>query len=331
MNQHNPNIDFMRVIAAFAVVWLHVSVWVVYGDPSVESSGWWVGNLVDSFTRWSVPLFVSLSGALLLSAPASPSPLDFWRKRLRRLLPALVFWTLVYFVFRYLFEPPFGWKDALKSLLKGNAYYHTWYLYMLVGLTFITPYLRQLVAVINRRALLYLILGSFTIAAGEFAYGGRIMTFLPSFLPFIGYFLAGYYIANLDFTPKKRLFIPLILLCGLAIALATAALLPLRDVQVYDLTYSYHNPLVVIMSLSIFLLLIKAPPVTSLLQRIAPITLGVYAIHPLWMWALGRLGLNGFWVHPVVGIPVTATLAFILSVLSAALLARIPLLKRMVC
>ena len=77
-------------------------------------------------------------------------------------------------------------------------------------------------------------------------------------------------------------------------------------------------------------LLLKAPPMTGLWQRIAPVTLGVYAIHPLWMWVLGELGINGFWVHPAVGIPLTATLAFILSVLSAALLARIPLLKRTV-
>ena len=331
MNLRNPSIDFMRVLAAFAVVWLHVSVGVVYGDPSVTSSGWWAGNLVDSFTRWSVPLFVMLSGMLLLSAPASASPLDFWRKRLRRLLPALVFWTLVFFVFRYFFEPPFGLKDALKSLLKGNPYYHTWYIYMLLGLTFITPYLHKLVAVISRQALLYLILGSFIIAAGESAYGGRIITFLPTFLPYVGYFLAGHYLATLDFTPKKRLFfIPLFLLCGLGISLATAALLPVRDVRAYDLTYSNHNLLVVVMSLSIFLLLIKAPQVTGLWQRIAPVTLGVYAIHPLWVWALAKFGINGFWVHPALGIPVTATLAFILSVLSAALLARIPLLKRVV-
>jgi surface polysaccharide O-acyltransferase-like enzyme len=327
MNQRNPNIDLLRVIAAFAVVWLHVSVWVVLGDPSVESPWWWAGNLVDSFTRWSVPVFVMISGALLLSAPPSPSPLDFWRKRMSRLLPALVFWTLVYFAFRYFLEPPFGWKDAIKSLLKGNAYYHTWYIYMLVGLTFITPYLQQLVRALSRWALLYLILGCFIIAAGEFAYGGRIITFLPSFVPFLGYFLAGYYIVNFVGAIKKRILIPVILLCGLGIALATAALLPVREIQAYDLTYSYHNLLVVGMSLGVFTLSIKAPPVTSLVQRIAPVTLGVYALHPLWMWGLGKLGINGFWVHPAVGIPVTATLAFILSVLSAALLARIPWLK----
>jgi hypothetical protein len=48
------------------------------------------------------------------------------------------------------------------------------------------------------------------------------------------------------------------------------------------------------------------------------------------MWVLGKLGINGFWMHPAAGIPVTATLAFILSALSAALLARIPGLKRTV-
>ncbi len=330
MNQRNPNIDLLRVIAAFAVVWLHVSVWVVLGDPSVESPWWWAGNLVDSFTRWSVPVFVMISGALLLSAPPSSSPLDFWRKRLTRLLPALIFWTLVYFAFRYFLEPPFGWKDVIKSLLKGNAYYHTWYIYMLVGLTFITPYLQTLVRALSRRALLYLILGCFIMAAGEFAYGGRIITFLPSFVPFLGYFLAGYYIVNFVGAIKKRILIPVILLCGLAIALATAALLPVRDIQAYNLTYSYHNLLVVGMSLSIFTLVIKAPPVISLVQRIAPVTLGVYALHPLWMWVLGKLGINGFWMHPAAGIPVTATLAFILSALSAALLARIPGLKRTV-
>jgi len=330
MTRRNPNIDTLRVIAAYAVVWLHVSVWVVYGEPSVESSGWWAGNLIDSFTRWSVPLFVMISGGLLLSAPPSHSPLDFWRKRLKRLLPALIFWTLVYFTFRRFLEPPFGWEDALKSLLKGNAYYHTWYLYMLVGLTFITPYLQQLVARISRRSLLYLIIGSFLIAAAEFAYGGRIMTFLPSFLPFIGYFLAGHYLINTSYIPKKRIFIPLIILCGLLIALATGALLPSRDVQAYDVTYSYHNLAVVVMSLSIFLLSIKAPARTGFWQRVAPLTLGVYVIHPLWIWALGRLGIDGFWVHPMLGIPVTATLVFILSLLSAALLARIPWLKHTV-
>ena len=330
-SQRNPNIEMMRVIAALAVVWLHVSVRVIFADPNVESSGWWAGNVVDAFTRWSVPLFVMISGALLLPGSDQLPPLDFWKKRMLRLLPALAFWTLVYFAFRYFFEPPFGLKEVIKSLLRGNAYYHTWYLYMLVGLTFITPFLRKLVAALDRRMLLMLIGGSFLIFAAEYAYGGRSMTWLPNFLPFTGYFLAGYYLTQYPPTIQRRWMLLLIILgCGLVIILATAALLPVRDILAYDITYSYHNLLVVTISLSVFLLLIQARPAMGWWQRIAPVTLGVYAMHPLWIWALGKLGIDGFTIHPALGIPLTATLAFILSALSAALMSRIPLLKRVV-
>mgnify|MGYP001065740644 FL=1 len=330
MTQRNPNIDAIRVIAAFGVVWLHVSVWVLYGDPSIHSSGWWAATVIDAFTHWGVPAFVMVSGALTLSAPADLTPLEFWIKRLRRLLPAIIFWTLVFFAFRRFLEGPFGLRDALKSLVEGTPYGHLWYLYMLLGLTFISPFLHKLVQVLNRRDLLLLILGCFAIAAGETAFGGRAVTWLPGFIPFIGYFLAGYYLATHARTPRRWWLVVIFFLCGLAIVLSTAVLLPRRDVQAYDLTFSYHNPLVAGMSLSIFLLLLKAPGSFGPLIKLAPITLGIYVIHPLWIWALAKLGLDCYWVHPAIGIPLTATLAFILSALSALLLARIPWLRHTV-
>ena len=315
MSQRNPNIDVMRVLAAFAVVWLHVSVRVIYSDPNVTSSGWWVGNIIDSFSRWSVPLFVMVSGALSLSAPSSSSPIKFWIKRGYRLIPAIIFWTLVFFAFRKFLEGPFGLKDAIKSLIEGNPYGHLWYLYMLIGLTFVTPFLQQLVGGLSQFSLLLLIVGSFTLASFEALFGGRSVTFLPSFLPFIGYFLAGHYLTHHSSPPKSWLMITIILICGFSIALGTGALLPLRDVQAYDLTYSYHNPLVVVMSLCVFLAVIKTRRTIGPFIRIAPLTLGVYVIHPLWLWALSELGMNGFFVHPIVGIPITAILVFSLSVL----------------
>ena len=63
-------IDLMRVIAAFAVVWLHVSANVVIYRPSVESMSWWTGNVADALSRWCVPLFVMISS----TAVAAGSP-----------------------------------------------------------------------------------------------------------------------------------------------------------------------------------------------------------------------------------------------------------------
>ena len=54
-------IDQLRVLACFAVVLLHVSG-VAVVEAKFASIDWHIGNLLDSATRWSVPVFVLISG-----------------------------------------------------------------------------------------------------------------------------------------------------------------------------------------------------------------------------------------------------------------------------
>ncbi len=337
MNNHNQNFDFIRVIAVLAVVWLHVSVDVVIKNPDVSSVAWWVGNIADAFSRWCVPLFLMVSGALLLPTSANLSPIDFYIKRTSRLFPSIAFWTLIYIVFREFTEPAFSLIVAAKSIIRGIPYYHLWYLYMIVGLSFATPFLCQLVSKTHPDSLRLLIMGSFTIAAVESALGGISftslgVTFLPRFLPFVSYFLAGHYLLNHPIELRNRWLISIIFFCGFLIALGTGVLLQvLGPISLkFETMYSFLNPVVVIMSLCIFLLFTKISISLGALQRIAPITLGVYVIHPLWLWFLAKFGITGFLVHPLVGIPTTTILAFALSAMSAALLVNIPVLKRTV-
>ena len=55
-----------------------------------DAVSWWSANLWDSFAHWCVPVFVMLSGALLLGR-REPAP-HFWRKRAARLVWPLVGW-----------------------------------------------------------------------------------------------------------------------------------------------------------------------------------------------------------------------------------------------
>ena len=57
-------IDLLRAVACLCVVMLHVSAAYVF--KGVGSRDFWVGNLVDSASRAGVPLFVMISGALML-------------------------------------------------------------------------------------------------------------------------------------------------------------------------------------------------------------------------------------------------------------------------
>ena len=58
--------DLLRIIATFAVIVLHVSASKWYDTP-VKDFNWQIYNLYDSLVRWSVPIFVMLSGMFFLN------------------------------------------------------------------------------------------------------------------------------------------------------------------------------------------------------------------------------------------------------------------------
>lgn len=58
--------DYLRLVATFSVVVLHVSAWNWY-STDVNSLEWQSFNFYDSVVRWAVPIFVMISGSLFLS------------------------------------------------------------------------------------------------------------------------------------------------------------------------------------------------------------------------------------------------------------------------
>lgn len=58
--------DWLRVVATIAVVTIHVAAGYVSTLDSNNVSRWLAGNFYDSLSRASVPIFVMISGALLL-------------------------------------------------------------------------------------------------------------------------------------------------------------------------------------------------------------------------------------------------------------------------
>src|SRR3989442_2077501 len=80
-------IDAARVAAILGVISIHVVAPLVISRALPLN--WWVGNVVDSAARWSVPLFVMISGALLLHSDLADDPVALYRRRLARILPPL--------------------------------------------------------------------------------------------------------------------------------------------------------------------------------------------------------------------------------------------------
>ena len=332
MRKRDDSLDLLRVSAAFTVVWLHVATNVVLTNPSVGDLRWWAGNIADSFSRWCVPVFVMISGALLLSGSTSRLDLDYYKRRFSKVLFPLFFWTIFYLGWRLLSKGHMNFYDVISCFIFSGSYYHLWYLYMIIGLYFVAPFLQRLISVTSTRDITMLCVALLVSGAVEAAFGTHKSTIFYQFIPFLGFFLAGYCLYNKFFSFKPGLLVFLFFFCGIAVAISTGALLSIEP-QPWSYTYANLNPLVIIMSLSLFGLVAGrfevSPPTGRIIRAIAPLTLGIYLIHPIWLDLLHYFRLD-FFFHPVIGIPVTTLIVFLLSAVSAFCFRALPGLRRAV-
>ena len=60
-------IDYLRVFATFGVILLHTAAPLANQYGIVSNYDWWIGNIYNSITRFCVPVFLMISGALIFS------------------------------------------------------------------------------------------------------------------------------------------------------------------------------------------------------------------------------------------------------------------------
>jgi surface polysaccharide O-acyltransferase-like enzyme len=337
-------IDNARIISCIAVVILHAASGLVYNTPGLSGTDWWSANLYNGFTRWSVPFFLMISGALLLSPIKEEGVLIFYRKRLGRIIIPILFWTVFYGCFRLL-DAHYGHTSLLKALsglgidtLAGKPYYHLWYLYLMVGLYLFLPILRYCVASAPRKDLMILCGVWFIIAmsnsvVSSYSQGqpsAKISLFLGSFFNFAPYCLAGHLIATSKRIPDIRLLWIAFIAMGITSALVTNSLdyLPHRG-KFY--CYGFLSVPTVIMALALFMLFSRQEkPIINakMLQILAPLTFGIYLVHPAILKGLALLHIEVHMISPAAAIPLVACLAAGLSALVAAIMSRVPGLKK---
>lgn len=137
-------IDIIKAATTLLIVIQH-SMAGSFTTLSVSGSEWKAVNLVFMLSRMGVPLFVMCSGAGMLMREHSIR--EIWRKNIAMLLKVYLGWMAV-----------FGIWDVLQILIAGehmqirvlvNAFikcllfgkYHTWFIFMLLGLYAVTPFL----------------------------------------------------------------------------------------------------------------------------------------------------------------------------------------------
>ena len=161
------NYDFSRVrsLACLAIVVLHTFFYSKiaagkFGYPM--SGGAEIASLLfQTCLMWAVPLFVMVTGALLLDPDRPMSGRKIASRYIVRVGGALLLFGLLFIVLDLamgnLPRTGYGFLTGLGHLLTGHSWSHMWYLYMLLGLYLLLPFFRMMAEHSSERQLRYLL------------------------------------------------------------------------------------------------------------------------------------------------------------------------------
>jgi len=342
----NPSLqggDDLRVLATVAVIMIHVATRVMEQKPDPSTVAWWSANLAFAVSRWSVPVFVLLSGALLLDPTKYETTTLFYQKRLRRIGIPLVIWSMGYLLLDHCVGEPVRLRDLVWRVMMGTPYYHLWFVYMIAGLYLVTPLLKTFVqhASNTQRWLLVLLLLVMTTTRDGF----EMLTLedeppfiFTRFVPYLGYYLCGYQLRTFRSSIRKAW--PLIgisVICIALIGIGSYVIMRLDGWHRSHYLYGYHSPLVILLSLAVFTLVIRFGPsikkshfVAQWIRHVAPLTLGIYLVHPLVIGILGRLNFAAEAGFAPLRIPLLTGAVFFGSYLIVVVMKRIPFVSQTV-
>lgn len=290
--------DLLRFVAIMMVICIHCSD-PFNVSPEARSNpdyNLW-GSIYGAFLRPCVPLFVMLTGLLLL--PIQQDMGQFYKKRMMRVIVPFLIWSLLYNLFPLLTgimgcdnsiltkmfayageSPSQSWESSLHNIymIPFNFNVYTiplWYIYMLIGLYLFMPFFSAwLKQATDKQMKVFLFIWGITLFipyCNEYISNYILGTCawnnfgtLYYFAGFNGYLLLGHYLyVNDKRTIGKTIILSIILfVIGYAITY-----IGFRDMtsksniseEQMELFFLYCTPNVLLMTIAVFILVQKIP------------------------------------------------------------------------
>lgn len=296
-------LDFVKFIAIFMMIAVHCTDNVTPAERSEPWYNLW-GSFYGSFMRPAIPLFVMVTGALLL--PVRQNIFAFYKKRLTRLIVPFIIWSVLYNLFPWITgmlrlsptvindffawaEPDQSFSGALHNILMipfnfSMLAVQMWYVYLLIGLYLYMPifsaWIKQ-ASIKEQQVFLFLWFISLfipylreyltkdlwgTCSWNEFG-------LLYYFAGFNGYLLLGYYIVNNDinFSWSKLAIVGLptfaVGYCITFFGFKSVTAVPGQPAELVELFFTYCSPNVLMMTLPVFLVVRKIQFSSVIIRR----------------------------------------------------------------
>lgn len=332
----------LRIVAMLAVIVTHTCAGAVK-SMDVWNESWLHLNLLHSAITWHVPVFVMISGGIFLN-PSREIPITvLYRKYVMHLLICLIVWSGAFQVYYFLTNSEtLNWKGMVSETLVGA--YPFWYLWMLIGLYMIIPFLRSFA---QDRKLVRYFLALFLISQFLVNYGAKLPGVGSTIdqiigksnfhfaLGFTGYYLLGHYLLGSKIPLKKEILL-YVLGIGCVIFTCTATTWQSRIQGVFNEWFSkYLMPNVIIESAALFVFFTKRVSrirvnqrVESILKNLSTLGFGVYLVHGLVLEVFGRFGITVVGATPVLATLLQTVVIYAISLGLTWTIRKIPVIGK---
>jgi len=353
IKDYNFSLDVIRTIGILGVVIIHTANSVFERPDFFSGISWWFSIVLDSAARICIPLFIMVSGYLLLKKDEKFAVT--LKRILNRLLIPLVFWTALIYVLgnpysrTYIFTFPFYYR-----FFTGDVYY-LYFLVILIGLYFISPLFSNFLKYASLKsqkylAYLFIVVGIVETAEEYLIKNCTVENSFTKWIPYTGLFVIGYLIGKKKIKFENKPALKWIYSLGLVATVVfnyiyysegsvnVLRVIPGACLSNYSDYYLSIN--VVLMSITAFALLfdadykfIKNTIWEKIVFNIARASFGIYLVHLLivdiWDWVF-KLTVDHTQLPLWLYILERFSGIFIISYIVVLIIRKIPILRKVI-
>ena len=329
--------DILKLLSIFLVIVIHVIP--LYRDKylPINIKCYTLLTFVDSITRIAVPIFFMITGTFMLSKKN-----DKYSSYLKKRMPKLLIPFFLVSIFYYIYECnkagiSLSIIDFIMKFLNNGIKYHLWFMYTIILIYLLIPFLQILVQNIDRKKLFSLIVLIFIFANGfntiylitnRYGFGMLKAFTLPNIFTYINYLLLGYYLYTYKIDKKKKKIL-------LILSIVCILVMPILDYLITDgvrndqmLVATSIFPIIPSMFTYLFVKDYyenrKPSKISNFISKFTPCVIYIYMVHVYiiekFEWLLNKFWVTNKFTQDVLRIIIVTIVSFIVSLLISYLI-----------
>ncbi|NOH81837.1 acyltransferase [Vibrio sp. RE86] len=320
--------DLLRCVAAVAVIAIHVLAPYRHELGVIPFGEWATAVGVNSVTRWAVPVFILITGALMLSDTRPFDAKYYVKRRLGKVLVPFLIWSLFYALLSGLTATGYDYSITSEVLAESPShatYYHLGFFYYFIPLYFVIPLFQFVVKQSGPSALyafvaVWLLTSLLYLMKIDGPWSNELWLY-SGYLP-LGYLLY-------QRVPLTKGMVSLFALLGGVALFITAYMVITNSVAAEQYTvgrWLSYKTLNVIFAASMIFMLCRyfgeglSSQANKVVGFISQHSLGIYILHPIFLWPMKEFGW--YQGHPAWVIPVWIVLSGGGALMLSSLLAK---------